>query len=234
LSFALLVPAAGSGARLGADKPKALLELNGEPLFVLAIRPFLKFVECRGIVVAVPRESLDDFEAAKESLQDSRVRIIAGGATRQDSVGKALDALLDSYEAVAVHDAARPLVTRDLIEAVLTGLDAETTAVLPGLPATDTLKLVKSGGDEVEATLPRERIYAVQTPQLIRTEPFREAHRKASANNFQASDDVALIEAYKLGRVKLVPGDDRNFKITTPADLERARSLLTADAATTA
>jgi 2-C-methyl-D-erythritol 4-phosphate cytidylyltransferase len=232
LNFALLVPAAGSGERLGFDVPKALLALAGEALFARAVRPFLSFADCREVVIAAPPEYLAEFERAAKELRDSRVRVIAGGATRQDSVGLALDAVSEIYDAVIVHDAARPFVTRELIEAVFAGLDDDTAAVLPGLPATDTLKLVKPGSLEVAQTLARARIYSVQTPQLLRMEIFRAAHRKARERGMQASDDVALIEEYGLGKVQIVPGDERNIKLTTPADLERARSFLKTVAAT--
>jgi 2-C-methyl-D-erythritol 4-phosphate cytidylyltransferase len=228
LSFALLVPAAGSGERLGAKRPKALLEIAGIPLVVRAVRPFLSFPECTEVLVAAPREYLNELEIVTSGLSDKRVRVILGGTTRQDSVGLALAALESECNAVMVHDAARPLVSRDLIAGILAEFKDDVTAVLPGLPVTDTLKLVREQSNDVERTLPRDRIYTVQTPQMIRLEPFRAAHRKAKAAGFIASDDVALIEAYEKGTVRVLQGDEQNFKITTPTDLERARSILAA------
>lgn len=223
--FSVLIPAAGSGVRLGSSLPKALIEIGGEPLFVRAAKPFLKFADCQELIIAVPARELNGFSEQAKRLADARVGVVAGGATRQESVRCALAALHSPGETVLVHDAARPFVTEELISAVLDGL-RDCSAALPGLPVKDTIKLVDYESGIVEDTLPREKLYSVQTPQAIRTHLFREAHRQAMKENLIATDDVTLIEYYHLGNVRIVPGSETNFKITTPEDLRRAQQLI--------
>jgi 2-C-methyl-D-erythritol 4-phosphate cytidylyltransferase len=220
LIFSLLVPAAGSGERLGASIPKALIEITGKPMFVHAVLPFLGFPNCREVVIAAPAADILKFSEAAQLLNDDRVRVIGGGATRQESVRLSLESLTDSCDVVLVHDAARPYVTNSLIESVLDGL-ADCSACLPGLPVKDTVKQVNADGI-VDSTLPRDLLFTVQTPQAIRAELFRQAHRLAAQDGWITTDDVALIEHYHLGKVRVVIGSELNFKITTPEDLQRA------------
>jgi 2-C-methyl-D-erythritol 4-phosphate cytidylyltransferase len=220
LIFSLLVPAAGSGERLGASIPKALIEIAGEPMFVHAVRPFLRFPSCREVVIAAPEKEILKFTEAALLLSDDRVKIIGGGATRQESVRLSLESLTNLCDVVLVHDAARPFITEDVIKSVIAGL-ADCSACLPGLPVKDTVKQADADGI-IEATLPREQLYAVQTPQAIRAELFRQAHQLAARDGWISTDDVALIEHYHLGKVRIVPGSELNFKITSPEDLQRA------------
>jgi 2-C-methyl-D-erythritol 4-phosphate cytidylyltransferase len=227
LKFALLLPAAGSGTRLGSALPKALVEFAGEPMFVRALHPFLAFESLAAVVIAAPREHLSAFRDAVGELNARvEVRVIAGGETRQDSVGLALDAVqFFAVGAVLVHDAARPLVNTATIQRVLDGLDRDVVAVLPGLPVSDTLKAASGDPLLVTATVPRDGLYAVQTPQGVRYDAAVAAHQRARAEAVQCTDDVALIERFGLGRVRICEGDTLNFKITSPADLRLARLL---------
>ena len=221
------MPAAGSGIRLGADRPKALFELAGVPLFIHALRPFVGMDSCTEAVVAAPREFLDEFRKHIEAFfPPARVRIVAGGATRQDSVAKAAAAVSTEPSLVLVHDAARPLIRRELIERVLNGLTDDVVAVMPGIPITDTVKRIERAGGTVVETIPRDELMAAQTPQLIRRDAAGRAQRLARESQFLGTDDVSLIEHFQLGAIRWVAGDPNNIKVTTPEDFERARLLL--------
>lgn len=225
MSYALLIPAAGRGERLGDLTSKALVVVNGKPLIWWALNAFVDDDNLKQIVVATSRENDEGVRACLDAHVLSGVIVTCeGGSTRQDSVGNAL-ALIDSnVEHVLVHDAARPLLTKLVIDNVLAGL-SEHVAAVPGVVVTDTIKRV----DEklvVFETLARAELFAVQTPQGIRRNEFCQAHQLAREHNVQCTDDVALIEFFKLGKVKLVPGDPRNLKITHPHELLRAEILL--------
>ena len=147
--------------------------------------------------------------------------MVAGGDTRSDSVRAGLRAVPEDAEVVVVHDAARPLATRALFDAVIAAVRAGADAAVPGIPVSDTLKRVE--GERVVDTVDRELLVAVQTPQAFRASVLRAAH----AQRGDATDDAALVEAVG-GQVVVVPGDPRNLKITTPDDLVVAAALLDA------
>lgn len=208
-TVAALIPAAGSGTRLGLG-PKAFVQVRGKSLLqrsVEALRPLVDEV-----VVALPG-GLD--------LPDGvEARSIVGGETRQESVERLLQAVSADY--VLVHDAARPFlpesVVLDLLEAV-----HETGAATVALPVADTLVREGAKGDWGDLT-PRAGLWAVQTPQAFRRELILKAHAQAVQDGFAATDDAGLVA--RLGeRVRLVPGDARLFKVTTPGDLALAEAL---------
>ncbi|WP_135229259.1 2-C-methyl-D-erythritol 4-phosphate cytidylyltransferase [Deinococcus fonticola] len=211
---AALIPAAGSGSRLGRG-PKAFVEVRGQSLLarsVAALRPLVDEV-----VVALPE--------GMELPPGLDARAIVGGATRQDSVARLLRAT--SAEYVLIHDAARPFlpenVVLDLLEAV-----HESGAATLALPVADTLVRAEAGGNWGDLT-PREGLWAVQTPQAFRRELILKAHAQAVTDGFAATDDAGLVarllKAEGNGRVRLVPGDARLFKVTTPGDLALAEAL---------
>ncbi|MBU0509370.1 2-C-methyl-D-erythritol 4-phosphate cytidylyltransferase [bacterium] len=227
MRFALLMPAAGSGVRLGAGTPKALLEMAGVPMFVWAVRSFVAFADCVEAVIAAPPDSVNAFqERVGKFFPKTNVQVVSGGSTRQQSVSLALRELRTDCEAVAIHDAARPLVSFELIQRVLDGLTDDVAAVVPGIPVADTLKRIGGRPPSIVATIDRQDLLAIQTPQVVRREIGVEAHRMAEETQFAATDDVALIEHFDLGETRVVEGDPRNFKITTQEDLDRARVLL--------
>ena len=225
MSFALLMPAAGGGVRLGAELPKALVEIAGAPMFLHAARPFLRNAQCVEAVVAAPAGWEPRFQqAADREWGKERVRVVTGGAVRQESVACALAALISDAEFVLIHDAARPLVGEALIGRVLAAL-ANAAAAVPALPVADTLKRTDEQKTVVE-TVERAGLVAVQTPQGILRAAAEEAQRRARAEGFKGTDDVSLIEHFALGAVKAVAGDPRNFKVTTTEDLTLARKLM--------
>lgn len=214
-----LVPAAGQGVRLGAGGPKALRELAGEPLLLHAVRGLRAAPSVGPVVVAAPPDGVDE---VRSLLADQDVHVVAGGAERQDSVRAALAALDPAVELVLVHDAARCLTPVPVVEAVVACLRAGASAVVPALPVADTIKAVD--GDQVQRTLDRTTLRAVQTPQGFRRDVLERAHGSGLP---AATDDAALVELLGVA-VTTVPGSEEAFKVTRPIDLLLAEAVLRA------
>lgn len=205
-----VVVAAGRGDRFGAAKQ--FLTLDGTRLVDRAVAACAAVADA--VVVVLPAGATWDGPPVAAP--------VVGGATRSASVRAGLDALValdPATEIVIVHDAARPLADRALFDAVVAAVRDGADAAVPALPVADTVKRVE--GHRVVATLDRTGLVAVQTPQAFRTAALRAAH----AADGEATDDAALVEAHG-GAVVWVPGSPRNFKITDPADLDRAAALL--------
>jgi 2-C-methyl-D-erythritol 4-phosphate cytidylyltransferase len=222
LKAGLLLLAAGEGERFGGAMPKALVPLAGTPILIRSLTPFLGIRKISDIVVAAPPRFLAQVRTLLERVP--RARIIAGGQTRQESASLAFAALSTDIDFVLTHDAARPLVSRELIESVLAAAEIHGAAIA-ALPSVDTVKRVHQGF--VEATLRREVLWTVQTPQAFRLSLFREAHVRAAREDFAATDDAALIEHFHLSEVAVVEGSSHNIKITHPKDLALAEFYLT-------
>ena len=232
---AAIVPAAGRGERLGPGTPKALRPLAGAPLLVHSVRALAAARNVALVVVAAPPDQLAPVRTLLEGHDTGAdLRVVTGGATRQDSVRLALAALPGDVDVVLVHDAARPLVPVDLVDAVATAVRAGVPAVVPGLPVTDTVKVV--AGDLVRETLDRSVLRAVQTPQGFRRAVLEAAHAAAVAGAAgsgdgagDATDDAGLVE--RLGEpVRVLPGAEEAFKVTRPLDLVLAEAVLAAQA----
>ena len=207
MSVVGIVPAGGGGERLGAERPKAFAVCAGRPLLEWSVE--VLSVVCDRVIVAVP--------AGHE-----RPGSVEGGASRSASVRNALAAAPEA-RTVVVHDAARPLVTRELVEsclAALMGVDGVTAAA----PVTDTIKQTFPDGT-VERTLERSRLWAVQTPQVFRADALRRALDVDEAVLAGATDDASLVEAAG-GTIRVVEAPPDNFKVTSRADLARAEALL--------
>ena len=211
-----MVAAAGSGERLGAGGPKAFVELGGKPMLAWSLEALEASESVGEVVVAGP-------PGEEGRISELGVVAVAGGEHRSQSVGNALG--LVSGEIVVVHDAARPLVTPGLIDAVVRELAAEEAAagVVAAAPVTDTVKQASAQG-VVERTLDRSRLWAVQTPQAFRAEALREAVSDAEALA-GATDDAALVERAG-GRILIHAAPPENLKVTTPFDLRSAELLL--------
>ncbi len=228
---AAVVPAAGRGERLGAGGPKALRDLGGVPILVHAVRALAGARSIDLVVVAAPAEEVAGVRALLRGLDaGAEVWIVAGGDTRQESVGAALMALPDGVDVVLVHDAARPLVPVTLVDAVAAAVRAGSDAVVPGIAIADTTKQVDEAG-RVEATLDRSRLRAIQTPQGFRRSVLESAHESAriesSLHNesMVATDDAGLVERFGT-TVMVVPGHEDAFKVTRPIDLLLAEAVL--------
>jgi 2-C-methyl-D-erythritol 4-phosphate cytidylyltransferase len=218
--WALLV-AAGTGERLGEERPKAFVGLGELPLLAEPLRRLDESGWIDAIVVAVPAGWEEPAILLAEELAATKVvAAVAGGSTRAESVRAALAEVTEDALVIVVHDAARPLLEDAVLERVLAPLSEGWDGVVPGLPLTDTVKSVD--GDRVTGTEPREKLVAVQTPQAFVASRLRDAYAGDLAG---ATDCSSLVEA-RGGRVKVVEGDPRLLKVTTPADLEQVAAWL--------
>jgi 2-C-methyl-D-erythritol 4-phosphate cytidylyltransferase len=211
-----VIAAAGSGQRLGAGGPKAFIELAGRPMLEWSLEAFRAAASIDEIVVASP-------PVQHEWVADQGGVAVTGGEHRSESVARALE--LTRGEIVVVHDAARPLVTPALIDAIVEELAAEddAAAVIAAAQVTDTIKQASDGG-EVERTLDRSGLWAVQTPQAFRTNALREALSDPDSYA-DATDDAMLVER-RGGRVLIHSSSADNIKVTAPIDLRVAELLL--------
>jgi 2-C-methyl-D-erythritol 4-phosphate cytidylyltransferase len=215
-----ILAAAGRGDRLGLDRPKAFAKLNDRALIEEVLERLDASDWIDGIVVAAPPEWEEPCILAAEEVAATKVaETVTGGETRAESVRRALAEVPDEAAVVLVHDAARPLVTDDVIERVVSGLDDGWDAAVPVLPIADTVKRVE--GDAVVETVDRAELASAQTPQAF----LADALRRALASDAEASDCAALVEATG-GRVRAVAGDPRLLKITDATDLALVESWL--------
>jgi 2-C-methyl-D-erythritol 4-phosphate cytidylyltransferase len=213
-----IVAAAGRGDRLGLDRPKAFAALRGRPLLAESLERLDQSAWIDAIVVAAPEGWEEPAILLAEELGSGKVSAsVTGGATRAESVRRALAEVPEEAAVVLVHDAARPLVTDEIVARVLEPLGEGWDGVVPALPVSDTLKRVRDGA--VVETVSRDDLVAVQTPQAF----VAPVLRGAAAGD--ASDCAALVEQAG-GRVKVVPGDPHLLKVTDPADLELIESWL--------
>lgn len=219
---AVIVVAAGSGTRLGAGAPKAFVGIDGGSILRHALDGVFRAPAAQVVVVAPADRVGDALTQAHDAAGDRRdlVTVVAGGETRQASVAAGLAAVWGDVELVLVHDAARALTPPDVFARVVAALDGGADAALPVLPVVDTLKRVD--GDRVVEAVDRATLTAAQTPQGFRRTVLAQAYAAATG---EFTDDAALVQAAGCA-VTTVPGDALAFKITTAADLDRARSLL--------
>jgi 2-C-methyl-D-erythritol 4-phosphate cytidylyltransferase len=228
--IAAIIAAGGMGTRMGPGTPKQLLELDGVPILIFTLRRLAASPLLTEFWIASRGEDVLALEQrVREERLDRPVRVVAGGETRQESVGRALGEISDDVELVLVHDAVRPFARREMVERVIA--EARTCgAAIVGVPAIDTVKEVKRASLPqdaalITATIPRERIVLAQTPQVFATKLLRQAFAEAQKDGFTASDEAAMVE--RLGHdVHAVMGSERNIKITRPADMELARFYL--------
>lgn len=248
MRVAVVIPAAGQSRRFGLGD-KLSQDVGGRPMVLRTVELFTRREEVASIIVAAPPDSIDEFRARfGTQLGFHGARVVPGGVSeRWETVRNALAAVPDDCTHVAVHDAARPLASEELVARVFDAARVH-DAVIPGDPVTSTLKRVseetveaeeadavadlilgeisdstKIKGRTVVGTVPRDRLVAVQTPQVFRAELLRRAYAQEGLAG--ATDDAMLVE--RLGvPVVVVDGDPRNIKVTTPADLAMVRALL--------
>jgi 2-C-methyl-D-erythritol 4-phosphate cytidylyltransferase len=230
--IAAIVAAAGMGTRMGAGMPKQFLELDGVPILIFTLRRLAANPALTEFWIASRQEdveTLGERAAAEQQRLGRPVRVVAGGESRQESVGRALAEVSDDVDLVLVHDAVRPFVTREIVDRVVAEARACGAAIV-GVPAIDTVKEVKRGSLPedvalITATIPRERIVLAQTPQAFSAKLLRECFTRAEQDGIVASDEAALVE--RMGHtVHVVLGSMRNIKITRPSDMELARFYL--------
>ena len=217
-----VVVAAGRSQRMGFDK--LLTPLAGQPLLLHTLERLLQTGVPREVVLVIRPGSEAEMEAVIAPLQDrDSIRLVPGGEQRQDSVRAGLRVVQSSSEYVMVHDAARPFLTRELIEAVLEGAKS-TGAAVCGLPCSDTMKEVTDEG-LVKRTVDRSQFWNVQTPQIFRAPLLREAYQAAVKSGGTFTDDTAVVE-HAGYPVQVVPYSGVNLKVTTPADWSLAEAYL--------
>jgi 2-C-methyl-D-erythritol 4-phosphate cytidylyltransferase len=220
MSVLAIIPAAGVGLRMGGETPKQFLSLEGVPIFVHTLRKFVAADAVCEIILGLRPEDMEraSSEVARERFEKP-VRVVEGGASRQETVARALAEAPPETEIVLVHDAVRPFIDLHLIQRVTEAAQKDGAAIL-GIPSVDTVKQVER--QTILGTIPRERIVLAQTPQAFRFEVIKEAFERAEADGFVGTDEASLVE--RLGHtVSVVMGSDRNIKITKPSDLPLAR-----------
>jgi 2-C-methyl-D-erythritol 4-phosphate cytidylyltransferase len=221
--WAVLV-AAGRGERLGEGRPKAFVRLGELPLLAEPLRRLDGSEWVDGVVVVAPPEWEEPAILLAEELGASKVTAcVTGGETRTDSVQAGVAEVPDDAAVILVHDAARPLLPPDVVGRLVEALGQGFDGAVPALPVSDTVKRVD--GDVVVETLARDGLVAVQTPQAFVADVLRAALR-ARVDSTQASTDCATLVEQNGGRVRVVAGDERLLKVTTPADLERVAAWL--------
>ena len=214
MKCSVIIPAAGSGTRFGGDTPKQFLELRGRPLISHAVERFLAESSVERVVICASPEGLARLEGISSAWD--RVSVVEGGATRRDSVAAGLRALEGPATGlVAVHDAVRPYFSSRTFQAVLEAA-SESGAALPAMPLTETIHRVEAGF--VAETPDRTHWYGAQTPQCFRTQLLKDVLDRAIADGYAATDEAGAAARYG-HRVRIVPGDAMNIKITRPEDL---------------
>lgn len=219
-----IIVAGGRGTRMGSDIPKQLLEIGGKTIIERTLHPFLTCPDIDSIVIVTEQTIVSDVHAIIASVRENKkpVLVIAGGKERQDSVLNGIESLPDDCDVVLVHDAVRPFVTPALISTCVSEAACH-GAVCVMRPSPETVKLVENG--IVTGTPDRSKVWVAQTPQAFRTDILVKAHKHARKHNIAGTDDCMLVERAGLP-VHVVPGTDFNIKITSPADLAIAETML--------
>ena len=215
-----VIVAAGSASRMGGID-KVMAPLGGEPMICRTVRAFQNAPAIREIVIVTRPDLIDSIrELCKD--YDKVMTVTQGGSSRQESVEKGLDALSKKVKLAAIQDGARPLVSMEVIDRTVRAAHTYGAAA-PGIPVKDTIKVVEGG--LIADTPDRSTLQAVQTPQVFDYDLLRGALQKAREENAQLTDDCSAVERLKMS-VKMVEGDERNLKVTTPMDLKIAQMLL--------
>ena len=215
-----VIVAAGSASRMGGID-KVMAELGGEPMVVKSVRAFQECDAIREIVVVTRPDLIVPIRDLCIGF-DKVTAVVAGGKDRPASVSNGLTALSDKVKLAAIHDGARPLISWQVIDRAVRAANTYSAAA-PAIPVKDTIKMVQGG--IVKETPERKHLYAVQTPQVFDFNLLRGALKKAEADKAEITDDCSAVERMGMS-VKIVEGDERNLKITTPMDLTIAKMLL--------
>ena len=215
-----VIVAAGNASRMGGID-KVMAELKGEPMIVRTARAFQKSDVIREIVIVTRPDLIDKIKTLCAPF-DKVKAVVAGGADRAESVNKGLKALSSKVRLVAVHDGARPLITQEVIDRAVRTAHTYAAAA-PGVPVKDTIKIVQGG--VVLETPDRSTLQAIQTPQVFDFDLLKSALKKAKQDKAPITDDCSAVELMGMA-VRIVDGDERNIKVTTPMDLQIAELLL--------
>ena len=224
MTTVVLLLAAGAGRRLGWAIPKAFVPLGGRLMVAYSLSSIARAGVADGVVLVAPESECPRIQTLLPELEGGSIveTVVAGGITRQESVRRGLESTGTEASLVVCHDAARPFASPELFRRVVDAV-ANAEGAIPVLPATDTVKRVRD--EIVIETIPREEIFLTQTPQAFVASALRGAHDRAVTEGLRATDDAMLLEHAGF-RVKVVPGEASNLKITSPEDLARAEELL--------
>ena len=214
--YTAIVTSAGSGSRMGLGYNKMFYKILGRTIIEHSVALFLNDIKCSQIIVPT---ALEDQDMMRDIFKNQRrIEISNGGETRQKSVSNALELVREAV--VLVHDGARPRATQAMVDECYDVAMAETSAVV-AVPLKDTVKRVSSDDASlVGETIPRESLIAVQTPQAFPISVLKAAHKLAIKSDFIGTDDAQLVERFTEVPIKIVPGDYRNMKFTTPEDID--------------
>ena len=221
-----VVPAGGSAIRMGLGYSKAYVDVAGKPLIARTVESLLAspFIDRLTVAVRPDEVALAGGEIVEKLGLADKVKVIAGGEKRQQTVDILLAAAPPERDLVLIHDGARPLVSEKLIHEVLEAA-AKWGAAIAAIPITDTLKESTDGGETVSGTVDRTRLYRAQTPQAFHRDLIVSAHRRARKERWEVTDDASLIE--QMGHeIRIVTGGARNIKTTTLDDLELVRWIV--------
>lgn len=226
MSASAIIVAAGSGTRLGHSEPKAFVDLGARPMLYYSLRTVRDVTAITEVIVTLPAgwETNANLTVQRTGLRIP-VKLITGGAERQDSVRIALSIVNAESDVVVVHDAARPFAAAEVFDACIEAA-ARGGGAIAAIPVADTLK--ESAQGTVIATRPRQGLFAAQTPQAFRRELLSAGHAAGFRQPVPATDDAFLVESLGI-QVEIVAGSSLNFKITTPDDLRLARALIASD-----
>lgn len=226
VKYAVIIPAAGKGARFGGAGSKTFAKLDGRPIFIRTLEPFLSREEvCQKILAIAPADVPTMKSSYGANLGFMGVKLVEGGVRRCDTVAAALKVVADEAEYIAVHDAARPCVKTEMIDAVFREA-VKTGAAILAAPLTGTLKRV-SAEKVIERTVPREGLYEAQTPQVFRKDLLLNAYDRLGEIEEEITDDAQIVELAGTA-VSVVISDATNLKITTKADMALANAILKA------
>ncbi|WP_031495947.1 2-C-methyl-D-erythritol 4-phosphate cytidylyltransferase [Bryobacter aggregatus] len=224
MRVSVILPAAGLGTRMGKSAKKQFLQLDGTPILIHTLRRFANISSINEIIVACRAEDMDDVRAMIAGVPLPKpVRLVEGGDSRHESVEHALATVADDVDLVAVHDAVRPFADEAMIQKVIAEA-AECGAAIVGIVPVDTVKQVHL--NKIQTTISRDRLVLAQTPQVFTTQLLKQAFAKAKEDGFNGTDESSLVERLDQIEVRVVPGSDRNIKITKPTDLTLARHFL--------
>lgn len=224
MKVSVILPAAGLGTRMGKASKKQFLQLDGAPILIHTLRRFAGIESVGEIIIACRAEDMEDVGAMLSGFpMDKPVRMVEGGDSRQESVEHALATVDDAVDLVAVHDAVRPFAEEAMIRKVIAEA-SESGAAIAGVVPVDTVKQVHLA--KIQTTISRDRLVLAQTPQVFRTGLLKHAFAKAREDGFVGTDESSLVERLDSVEVRVVPGSDRNIKITKPTDLDLARHYL--------
>ncbi len=225
-----VIPAGGTGNRFSVEENKLLVPLNGLPVLRRTLQAVLAAPSIQGVVLVCHALHQSQYQAlVAEWLPGAPVIYTAGGDTRRASVYQGLLALPHTVTVVAVHDAARPLISPEIIEQAVAAVQSGHAGALVAVPIQDTVKQVDPVTRQIQVTLDRTLLWRAQTPQCFDKARLLKAHCEVSLD-MTVTDDVQLMELAGLGPVVVIPGDERNLKVTTPGDIALAEALLKASA----